>query len=161
MSDLSSAQPMVDRPFDRPDLYAGVRRRRMVAFLFDVVMIFVLTLIGAVVVFFLGLFTLGLGWFAYLFLWQGVALVYAAATLGGPRSATPGMRALGLEMRVWNGGAGYPLLAVAHSLLFYLSISFLTPFVLLVGLIDTRKRLLHDLVLGTVVVDAEAARRPV
>lgn len=145
--------------YDRRELFAGVRRRRSVAFLFDALMILILTLIAGVAVFVLGLVTLGLGWYIYLFLWEAVALAYAAVTLGGPRSATPGMRMLGLEMRLWHGGAAYPLMAMAHSLLFWLSVTLLTPFVLLVGLIDERKRLLHDLVLGTLIVDSDALSR--
>jgi uncharacterized RDD family membrane protein YckC len=40
-----------------------------------------------------------------------------------------------------------------HAVLFWLSISILTPFVVLVGLFNSRRRLLHDFVLGTVVVN--------
>ncbi|WP_334176265.1 RDD family protein [Pseudoxanthobacter sp.] len=159
MSELSPGSTTTASLYERPALFAGVRRRRCVAFLFDVLMILVLTLIAGVAVFFLGLVTLGLGWSLYVFLWEAVALAYAAFTLGGPRSATPGMRMLGLEMRLWHGGRAYPLMAMAHSLLFWLSVTILTPFVLLVGLIDERKRLLHDLVLGTLIVDSDAVAR--
>jgi len=44
--------------------------------------------------------------------------------------------------------------------LFWVSISFLTPLVLLVGLFNSRRRLLHDFVLGTVVINS-SVRHPV
>jgi uncharacterized RDD family membrane protein YckC len=62
-------------------------------------------------------------------------------------------------MRTWNGAPMFPLLAVMHSLLFWFSVSFLTPLILIVGLFTPRKQLLHDIVLGTVVVNGGALRR--
>lgn len=146
-------------PMTEPQLFAGVRWRRMMAFIIDAALILTLTFAAGVAVFFLGIVTFGLGWMLYVFLWQGVALVYTAFTLGGPSSATPGMRAMGLEMRLWYGDKVYPLLAAVHALLFWFSVSLLTPLVLVVALLNDRKRLLHDIVLGTVLVDADAVKR--
>lgn len=136
-----------------PDLFSGVRSRRIFAFLIDVIAIALLTFFAGIVVFFLGVFTLGLGFLLYAILPTAVALLYVAFTLGGPLAATPGMRAMGLEMRLWYGARPYPLLAAVHAILFWFSISLLTPLVLLVSLFSDRKRLLHDLILGTVVVN--------
>lgn len=141
-------------PIGEPELFVDVRRRRVFAFLLDVGAIAILTFATGVVVFFLGLFTFGLGWLIYAFLWQAVALVYTAFTLGGPYSATPGMRAMGLEMRLWYGAPVYPLLAAVHAAAYWFSVVFLTPFVLIVSLLNDRKRCLHDIVLGTVVINA-------
>jgi uncharacterized RDD family membrane protein YckC len=146
-------------PVAQPELFEGLRWRRTMAFVVDVSMVGMLFMIAAFAVFFLGLVTLGLGWMLYLVLWQAVALLYTAFTLGGPSSATPGMRMMGLEMRLWYGAKAYPLLAAAHVIAFWLSISFLTPLVLVVSLLNERKRLLHDIVLGTVVVNAGAITR--
>jgi len=44
--------------------------------------------------------------------------------------------------------------------LFWVSISFLSPFVVLVGLFNGRRRLLHDFVLGTVIIN-NSVRAPV
>ncbi len=146
-------RPFVYDPYEQPELFAEVRRKRIFALFIDAIAIAILTFIAGVAVFFLGFLTLGLGWLVYAFLWQAVALLYNAFTLGGPEAATPGMRAMGLQMRLWNGGRPYPLLAAVHAVLFWMSISFLTPFVLLVSLIGDRKRCLHDLILGTVVLN--------
>ncbi|GAB4512049.1 MAG: RDD family protein [Roseibium sp.] len=145
-------------PVRNPELFSGVRSRRIFAFLVDLIAIAILTFCAGIVVFFLGIFTLGLGFLLYGILPTAVALAYVAFTLGGPLAATPGMRAMGLEMRLWYGARPYPLLAAIHALLFWFSISLLTPLVLLVSLFSDRKRLLHDIVLGTVVVNSEATR---
>jgi uncharacterized RDD family membrane protein YckC len=63
---------------------------------------------------------------------------------------------MGLEMRTWYGAPCYFVLGAVHAVGFWLSASFLTPFVLLVGLLNPRKRLLHDIVLGTIVINNPA-----
>ena len=104
-----------------------------------------------------GIVTLGLG-FALFWLISPAsviwALVYYGASLGGPHSATVGMRLMDLEMRTWYGAPSYFLLGAMHAVVFWISVSVLTPFVLLVGLFNSRKRLLHDILLGTVVVNS-------
>lgn len=153
----SSRQDAFD-PSLQPELFEGVRSRRIFAFFIDVIVIALLTLGASVLVFILGVFTLGLGFLLYAILPASVALIYVALTLGGPTAATAGMRAMGLEMRLWYGAKPYPLLAAVHLLLFWFSVSLLTPFVLLVSLFSDRKRLLHDLILGTVVINSEYHR---
>jgi uncharacterized RDD family membrane protein YckC len=69
------------------------------------------------------------------------------------------MRAAGVEMRTWSGQKMFPLLAAMHALLFWFSVSILTPLVLLVGLFTYRRQLLHDLLLGVVALNADALRR--
>lgn len=141
-------------PMVNPELFAGVRSRRIFAFCIDVIVIALLTFGAGVLVFFLGVFTLGLGFLLYGILPAAVALLYVAFTLGGPQASTLGMRAMGLEMRLWYGAKPYPLLAAVHVMLFWFSISLLTPLVLLVSLFSDRKRLLHDLILGVVVINS-------
>ncbi|MGC1558550.1 MAG: RDD family protein, partial [Bradyrhizobium sp.] len=58
------------------------------------------------------------------------------------------------------GAPGYFVLGAMHAVLFWLSISLLSPLVLLVGIFNSRRRLLHDFVLGTVIVN-NFARNPV
>jgi uncharacterized RDD family membrane protein YckC len=41
-----------------------------------------------------------------------------------------------------------------HAVLFWISVSMLTPLVLLTGLFNSRRRLLHDIILGTVVINS-------
>ena len=142
-----------------PDLFDGVLSKRVVAFVADAIIIVLLMIPAAFVVFILGIVTLGIGWFLYGALFAIVALGYIALTLGGINSATVGMRWAGIELRTWNGGPCFPLLAVMHALIFWFSVGLLTPLVLLVGLFTRRRQLLHDLLLGTVVVNSAALVR--
>ncbi len=117
--------------------------------------------VAAVVIFLLGIVTLGLGWLLYAILWPAIAILYYAFSFGGGVPQTPGMQVTGLELRMWYGETPELLIGIAHPILFYASVSFLTPFIVLVSLLSPRKRLLHDIVLGTVVVDSAAFRRVV
>jgi uncharacterized RDD family membrane protein YckC len=146
------SRTMAFDPAERPELYYGVRTRRVFAFLVDASIVFLLMILASVVVAVLGLFTFGLGWLLFPLIWPFVAILYTMFTLGGPSSATPGMRVTGVEMRTWYGAPMYPVLALAHAIGFWLSVTFLTPLVLLVALVTPRKRLLHDILLGTIVI---------
>ncbi|HZP21692.1 MAG TPA: RDD family protein [Bauldia sp.] len=143
----------------RPSVFEAVLSRRVVAFLIDAFLVGLLCIPLALVVFVLGFLTFGLGWLLFAPLYAIVALVYVALTAGGRFSATPGMRFTGIEMRTLDGDAMFPLLAVAHALLFWLSIGLLTPAVLLVGFLTPRRQLLHDIVLGVVVVNVDGDYR--
>ena len=63
------------------------------------------------------------------------------------------MRMMDLEMRTWYGAPGYFLLGAIHPVLYWISVTMLSPFVLLIGPFNARRRLLHDFVLGTVVIN--------
>jgi uncharacterized RDD family membrane protein YckC len=60
---------------------------------------------------------------------------------------------MGLEIRTWYGAPAYFLLGAVHAIVYWVSISVLTPFILLVGLFNTRRRLLHDILVGTVLIN--------
>lgn len=132
--------------------YSGVLSRRVFAFLIDYVLVLLLCIPAAVIVFFLGIITLGLGFMLYPALFVIVALLYFGMTLGGPNQASPGMRAMGLAMTRVDGQRMDFFTAMVHTVLFWLINSVLTPLILLAGLFIERSRLVHDLLLGTVVV---------
>jgi uncharacterized RDD family membrane protein YckC len=131
--------------------YDAVRRKRVFAFIIDVVVVALLSLLGHVLVGILGLFTFGLAWLAWGAILPAVAILYCGLTVGGARQATWGMAAMGLVFRIDSGMPANFAYGAAHVILFYLSVSFLTPLILLVSLFSPRKRLLHDMVLGVVV----------
>jgi uncharacterized RDD family membrane protein YckC len=80
------------------------------------------------------------------------ALYYIVYT-GGPKSATPGMRLLAIELRAADGGRpGYFQTAV-RTLLYYATLAVLTPLVLVVIPLNRQRRGVHDLLSGTVVVN--------
>jgi uncharacterized RDD family membrane protein YckC len=136
-------------------VYEGVRTRRVFAFLLDYLFIGLLVIPFAVLVFLLGVLTLGLGWALFGILGPIVALIYIWSTLGGAKQATPGMQLMSLRLDRLDGRPVDGLLAVVHTVLFWAGNAILTPFVLLVSLFADRKRTLHDLLLGTVVTRAD------
>ncbi len=147
-----------------PELFEGVLARRVVAFMIDVFLIGVPVALAYVFTFIFTIVTLGLGAVLFWLLPPATvvwALVYFGLTLGSPASATIGMRMMDLEMRTWYGAPAYFVLGAVHAVFFWLSISFFTPFILLVAFFNARRRLLHDMLLGTVVINnpARAAAR--
>jgi len=146
-----AGEPAFD-PAVHPEVYEGVRTRRSFAFLVDAAVVLFLMLVATIVILILGIFTLGLGWLLFPLVWPVVAILYAVLTLGGPSSATPGMRFMGIEIRTIRGERMNYGLALLHALGFWFSVTLLTPLILLVALFTPRKQLLHDLLLGTIAV---------
>jgi uncharacterized RDD family membrane protein YckC len=150
-------RPHAFDPETQPELFRGVATRRVFAFLIDLVVLSIPVILVAIFIGVFGVITLGLGWALFWLvspasvIW---ALLYYGASIGGPHSATLGMRVMDLELRTWYGAPGYFVLGAMHPVLFWISISFLTPLVVLVGLFNGRRRLLHDFVLGTVVINS-------
>ena len=132
--------------------YSGVLSRRVFAFILDYLIVLLLCIPAAVIVFFLGIITLGLGFMLYPALFVIVAVLYFGMTLGGPSQATPGMRAMGIAMARMDGRRIDFLLSTVHIVLFWVINSVLTPLILLAGLFTERSRLVHDFLLGTVIV---------
>ncbi len=132
--------------------YSGVLSRRVVAFIIDYIMVLLLCIPAAVIVFFLGVITLGLVWMLFPALFFIVAILYFGMTLGSSAQATPGMRMAGIQMARLDGGRIDFLISTAHIVLFWVINSILTPFILLAGLFTERSRLVHDFLLGTVTI---------
>ena len=151
-------------PWMQPELFRGVLTRRLFAFLIDLVVLSIPVILAYMFIAVFGVVTLGLGWALFWLvspasvIW---AIVYYGASLGGPHSATPGMRVMDLQLRTWTGAPGYFVLGAAHAVLFWLSVSLFTPLILLVGLFNGRRRLLHDMILGTVVINSSVRTRVV
>ena len=141
-------------------LFDSILSRRAMAFLIDIVLIGALIFVAGAVVFILGILTFGLLWILMPFIMPPVifmiVIAYVAFTTGGDHAATPGMRALGLQLRMLDGRKVYRLMAVFHALAFYFFITVLTPFVILIGFFTQRQRLLHDYIAGAIVINRDA-----
>ena len=152
-------KPHAYDPASQPELFDGVLARRVVAFVIDFIIISIPVVLAAMFIFAFGIVTLGLGFALYWLLPTATviwALVYFGVTLGGPASATLGMRMMDLEMRTWYGAPAYFVLGAVHAIAFWFTVSFFTPFVLLVAFFNERRRLLHDILLGTVIINNTA-----
>lgn len=152
-------KPHAYDPATHPELFEGVLARRVVAFFIDVMIIAAPLVFLAIFMLAFTVLTLGLGFFVF-FLYAPIAviwaLVYYGMTFGSPASATIGMRMVDLEMRTWYGSPCYFVLGAVHAIGYWLSVTLLTPFILLVGLFNDRRRLLHDMLVGTIVINNEA-----
>lgn len=151
-------KPHAYDPAANPELFDGVLARRVIAFIIDFVIIAAPVVLAAMFIFAFGIVTLGLGFALYWLLPPATviwAIVYFGVTLGSPASATIGMRVVDLEMRTWYGAPAYFVLGAVHAIVFWFTISALTPFILLVCFFNERRRMLHDILLGTVVINNE------
>lgn len=147
----SNPSPLYAAPDDWR-AYSGVLSRRIFAFIIDYVIVALLCIPAAIVLFFVSVLTLGLGFFLYPALFIIVAGLYFGWTLGGPQQASLGMRAVGIAMVRVDGRRMDFLTAIVHLALFWILNSILTPLIMLAGLFIERSRLIHDLLLGTVIV---------
>lgn len=145
-------QPHAYDPVTQPQLFQGVIGKRFIAFIIDAAIIFFLTVLAYVAVAVLGIVTLGLAWLLFGLVFPAVGLGYNAVTIGGPNSATVGQRMMGLEVRMWYGAKVTPLIAAFHALLFWFSLVVFFP-ILLWAFFDQRKRCLHDILAGVVVIN--------
>lgn len=126
----------------------GVRTRRMAAVALDLVVVSILsfTLWLALLV-----ATFGLSLLLLPPLFPFVAFFYNGLSVSGRRMATPGMRAMGLQMRMDATGNRVPFInAAVHAVLFY--VSWMFPPVFLVSLVTEDKRCLHDIFSGVIFV---------
>ena len=137
-------------PLANPEYYDGLLWRRPLAFAID------LAILGAIMMMLVvaNIFTLGmLGGFIAL-LWPVIILVlYGIFLIGGPGAGTIGMRCLGLEVRSWQGARPTHLQAAIMSALFCLITPWTAGLALLIGLFSDRRRLAHDFLSGTVVIN--------
>lgn len=139
-------------PADSPELFEGVLTRRVFAFLIDCVImgaaIMVITLLAGI----LGVFTFGLTWLSIPIIVPLTFIAYYAVTLGSPSRATLGMRAMDIILTPTRSAPLDGWMAMIHVVIFWLSTSILTPFILLIGLVTGRRQLLHDMIVGTLMV---------
>jgi uncharacterized RDD family membrane protein YckC len=137
-------------PLANPEYYDGLLWRRPLAFAIDfAILSAVLTMLVIANIVTFGI----LGGFIAI-LWPVIILVlYDTFLIGGPGAGTIGMRCLGLQVRSWEGARPTHLQAAIMSALF----CFITPWnggiILIVGLFSDRRRQVHDLLSGIVIIN--------
>ncbi len=136
-------------PLENPDLYDGLIWRRSLAFLLDAC----LMMLVMVPLWILNVFTFFLLTAALSFLWAvPLFVLYYTLTVGGELGATLGMRWCGIRVRDWQGGKPSHLHAFIASALYWFLVPMTGGLILLVGLFNNRRRQVHDMLSGTVVV---------
>lgn len=133
-----------------PEALSSVRARRILALCVDFLAVSVLSF---AIWLLLLVLTLGLSLLLLPPLFPLVAFFYNGLSVSGPNMATPGMQMMDLEMRTTDGSRVPFLNAAVHAVFFY--ISWMFPAILLISLLTSDKRCLHDILAGVIVV-----RRP-
>jgi uncharacterized RDD family membrane protein YckC len=143
--------PGLPDPERNPHFYAGVPSRRLAAWVIDFLIVAAISIIAIPV---LGILTLGLGFFAAPAIFAVLSFVYRTATLTG-RSATWGMRIMGIELRRGDGERFDFGLALAHVGFYTLSVFLTLPLIVtVVTVLSTRyQQTLHDILLRTTAIN--------
>ncbi|WMT88535.1 RDD family protein [Pelagibacterium sp. 26DY04] len=139
-------------PANSPELFEGILTRRVFAFLIDCVIMGILVTLVTLVAGVLGIFTFGLAWLSIPIIIPVTFIAYYAATLGSSSRATLGMRAMDIVLTPTREVRLDGWMAMIHVVLFWISTTILTPFIVLIGLFTNRRQLLHDMVAGTLMV---------
>ncbi len=147
----------IPEPLDRPELYDGLLWRRSIAFCIDAALLLGVMLVLMVFnlfTFFIFAGLIFLIWAAPLF------VIYDTLTVGSEASATFGMRLMGVQVRSWDGGRATYLHALIASALFWFLVPLTGGLILLAAPFSDRRRHVHDMLSGTVVVNARAGGLP-
>jgi uncharacterized RDD family membrane protein YckC len=139
-------------PAAHPELFDGVLGRRAFAYLIDVCVIGAIMIAAWIIFALLTVLSFGLLGPGLWFLFGLIPLAYYTLLVGGRRSATIGMRLLDLELRSWDGERPVFLQALAHAVLFYITVGATGCLILLFALINKRSRTLHDVLSGMLMV---------
>ena len=162
---MSDSRPIVGgqtlpNPLSHPEYYDGVLWKRVIAYWIDVAMIALSMCVLTIPIMFLGALSLGALWAPMMFMLALVPLLYHTMLIGGARSATIGMRIMGVKIRVRDGEDPDYVRAAALTLLFYVSMMLTSWLILLVPLFNREKRTLHDMVCNTIVVNNLPSSNP-
>ena len=137
-------------PDFQAEFYSDVPMKRAVAWIFDTILIAILTIVIVPFTAFTALFFLPVLYLTMSFVYRWVSLAR--------KSATPGMRLMAIEFRNRDGARFDAGIALAHTIGYTLTIGTLVPQILSVVLMLTsaRGQGLTDHVLGTVAINRAA-----
>lgn len=152
MNQTQTASPTLPDPQSAPELFEGLLTRRVAAFIIDLVMMGILIVAFAFVGLIAGFVTFGLGWLALVFVVPASIVIYYGATLGSPKRATLGMRAMDLVLTPTRGQPLDGWMAIIHAAVFWVTTWISWPLSLLFALFTPRRQMIHDLVTGTLML---------
>lgn len=139
-------------PVTHPELFEGALWRRFGAYLLDLCVIGAILVAGWVLFAVLTLMSFGLLGPVLWFLFGLIPLAYHTLLVGGRHGATIGMRLFDLQLRSWDGERPVLVQALAHAVLFYLTVGATGFLVLLFVFFNHRRRTLHDVLSGMLMV---------
>lgn len=134
-------------PYDDPSFYDHLIAKRFLAWVVDLALTVVLTLVALVATAFLAIFIFPL-------VWIGVSIAYRTVMLTR-YGATAGMMVAAIRLRRLDGGRADPALCLWHSVLYAGTMGFVLPQIGSVALmlVTPYKQGLNDWLLGTTLVN--------
>jgi len=153
MTDMSRSDSFhwgLPDPETQAEFYADVPVKRAIAWVIDVVLVFLTVVLISLLTAFIGFFFFG-------FLMLVVGFIYRTVSLAN-RSATPGMRLVAIELRTRQGEKFDLPTAALHTLGYQISMAFILIQVASIVLMLTgpRGQGVTDLMLGTAAVNRAA-----
>lgn len=152
MNQNTSSRSHLPDPSTAPELFEGVLTRRVFAFLIDLAIIGVITIVLSVIGVIAGFLTFGLAWLALAVVVPASVVLYYAMTLGSARRATVGMQAMDIVLTPTRGQPLDGWMAFIHAGVFWATVWVLGPLSLVFVLFTPRRQMLHDLIVGTLMV---------
>ena len=152
MNQTETIAPRLPDPENAPELFEGLLTRRVFAYLIDLVLIGAMILVFGVIGLIGGFLTFGLAWLALPVLVPASIVLYYAATLGSPKRATVGMQAMDIVLTPTRGQPLDGWMAIIHAAVFWVSVWISWPLSLLFALFTPRRQMIHDLIVGTLMV---------
>ena len=144
---FATASPMQPDPVRHAEFYDGVVLKRGIAWIIDTILVLAFAIVVVVFSAFTALFILPMVWLTLSFLYRWV-------TMTG-QSATWGMRMMGIRFLTRDGARFDAATAFLHTLGYSLSVAFVLPQIISVGLmlVSPRGQGLTDHLLGSVAIN--------
>lgn len=150
--EYAASRPYLPDPATAPELFEGLLTRRVGAYFIDLAimgaLVLALTIVGAI----LGVLTFGLAFASLVFVIPAAVVLYYGMTLGSPRRATVGMQMMDIVLTPTRGQPLDGWMAIFHALVFWLTFWICWPVSLLFALFTPRRQMIHDFVVGTLMV---------
>lgn len=149
---MNQKQMTLPDPATAPELFEGVLTRRVLAYIIDLAIMGAMILAFSLVGLIAGFLTFGLAWVALIFVIPATIVLYYAATLGSSRRATVGMQMMDIVLTPTRGQPLDGWMAVIHAAVFWITVWVSWPISLLFALFTPRRQMIHDLIVGTLMV---------
>jgi len=140
-------------PVESPEYYDGISVKRIIAYVIDFIICASLGLIGTVVASVAGIMTFGLLFGPLMAVLALIPIIYHTFLIASPESSTYGMRFVGIRVYRLDGKRPETLQAFIQTALFFFTAPPTSFLILLVGLFNTKRRCLHDMLAGTLVLN--------
>ncbi len=140
-------------PIEFPHFYDGISQKRILAYVIDFLICLGFGIAGTLVAAVVGVLSLGLLFAPIMAALALIPIVYHTYFMGSERNATPGMRFMGIRVYRLDGGAPEMIQAFVQTALFFFTVPSTSFLILIVCLFNTRRRCLHDILAGTLVLN--------